>query len=325
MRVLVAYESVFGATREVAEAVAGGIRRTRADAEVTCGSVTDLPVEPIDADLLVVGGPTHFWGPTSWLSREMRRQYENRIRPAARRRAPPAPPRPRTTGVRDWLTALPTSSGAAAAFDTRIEGPLTGGAAAGIARRLRRLGRTLVVQPEGFFVDAVPGPLRAGERERAEAWATSLITRATPTIRTGSTEDRAAAGSAARWETVMNSTSVLHTEHAPSGARSTLLRPAPDHAGRPALDLTRVLTTTEIVVGAVLVARELARRPGSSKAMVTMGPGGWVSMRGGTVAVRPARHPLGRPRPIPASSTAVRRVPLWARVISAVPLQRLVA
>jgi hypothetical protein len=34
---------------------------------------------------------------------------------------------------------------------------------------------------------------------------------------------------------------------------------------------------------------------------------------------------LGRPRPIPASSTAVRRVPLWARVISAVPLQRLVA
>src|SRR3954447_11413315 len=44
---------------------------------------------------------------------------------------------------------------------------------------------------------------------------------------------------------------------------------------RPALDLTRLLTTAELVVGAVVVAQRLARRPGGPKAMVTMGPGGW--------------------------------------------------
>jgi hypothetical protein len=56
-----------------------------------------------------------------------------------------------------------------------------------------------------------------------------------------------------------------------------------------------------------------------------MGPGGWVSMKGGTVAVRRARQPFGRPRPLPAATTSTRGVPLWARLISAVPLDRLTA
>lgn len=123
----------------------------------------------------------------------------------------------------------------------------------------------------------------------------------------------------------MTSTSVQTLDHArPAGARSTALAPAPAEPRRHPEDLTRVLITTEIVVAAVLVAREFARRPGSSKALVTMGPGGWVSMRGGAVAVRPARRPWGRPRPIPPVVTRPRAFPFWARVISAVPLQHLV-
>ena len=39
----------------------------------------------------------------------------------------------------------------------------------------------------------------------------------------------------------------------------------------PAVDMTRLLTTAEIVVGAVLVANRLARRPSAAKAQVTMG------------------------------------------------------
>ena len=65
------------------------------------------------------------------------------------------------------------------------------------------------------------------------------------------------------------------------------------------VDLTRLLTTAEIVVGAVLVAYRLARQPVAPKAVVTMGPGGWISMKGGTVAVRPASRPWGSPRPLP--------------------------
>ncbi len=105
----------------------------------------------------------------------------------------------------------------------------------------------------------------------------------------------------------------------------------PARADRPAeagtescrpLDLTLVVTTAELVVGAVLVARYLAQRPGSSKALVTMGPGGWVSMKGGTVAVRRGSRPFSRPTPIRPASTG-ERAPLWARVLSAVPLQAL--
>jgi hypothetical protein len=90
---------------------------------------------------------------------------------------------------------------------------------------------------------------------------------------------------------------------------------------RPPVDITRIVTTTEVVVAAVLVARYLSRRPGSSKALVTMGPGGWVSMKGGTVAVRRGSRPWARPMAVrPATNT---RAPLWARVLSAVPLQAL--
>jgi hypothetical protein len=92
----------------------------------------------------------------------------------------------------------------------------------------------------------------------------------------------------------------------------------------PAVDITRLLTTAEIVVGAVLVAHRLARRPSAAKAQVTMGPGGWVSLKGGAVAVRPASRPWGRPRPPATRSEGTQRPPVWARLISAVPLQSLI-
>jgi hypothetical protein len=90
----------------------------------------------------------------------------------------------------------------------------------------------------------------------------------------------------------------------------------------PAVDVTRIVTTTEVVVGAVLVARYLSQRQGSTKALVTMGPGGWVSMKGGTVAIRRGSRPFSRPVPVRAAPTDG-RAPLWARVLSAVPLRAL--
>ena len=87
---------------------------------------------------------------------------------------------------------------------------------------------------------------------------------------------------------------------------------------RPRVDLTRVITTTEVVVGAVLIARRIAARPAPAKAYVTMGPGGWVSLKGGSAAVRPASRPWGRPRPLVAGAPS--RRPPWARVLAAVPL-----
>ena len=114
----------------------------------------------------------------------------------------------------------------------------------------------------------------------------------------------------------------LSTERSADRALGAYVVKDGDLRWRPALDLTRVLTTAEIVLGAVVVARHLTRRPGAPKAVVSMGPGGWVSMKGGTVAVRRGSRPFSRPRPVvptPSDGPA----PLWARVISAVPLQAL--
>ncbi|HVN13779.1 MAG TPA: hypothetical protein VMT69_16935 [Kineosporiaceae bacterium] len=353
MRVLVVHESLFGHTRAVARAVAAGVASARPDAEVECLSVRDVPPDAAGADLLVVGGPTHFWGPTSVLSRAMEDQYERRIRPrlhptgcTGRRREDG------TGGVRAWLADLPAGRGApTAAFDTRIDRPFTGGAAAGIARRLRRRGYRLVAPPEAFVVEHVAGPLRAGEQVRARAWGAALaavvgpsaeLAPAGPITASGRIDDGVIKESVPRtrqegWESSMSTAPAvadiavesggdgrLAAHHATSGARSTWAPATGDGPrGRPAVDLTRLLTTAELVVGAVLVARVLARRPATAHAQVTMGPGSWVSMKGGTVAVRPARRPFGRPRSVP--QTAVDgKVPVWARVLSAVPLQRLV-
>jgi hypothetical protein len=50
-----------------------------------------------------------------------------------------------------------------------------GGAARGIARRLRRHDYHLVSDPEGFIVDDSYGPLRTGEVERAKQWGAQLV------------------------------------------------------------------------------------------------------------------------------------------------------
>ncbi len=338
MRVLVVHESLFGNTRAVAQAVAAGIASALPDVDVECRSVLDLPPGAAGADLLVVGGPTHFWGVTSALSRAMELLYERRIRPrlhpagstAGRRAAD-------TAGVREWLADLPSGRGRpAAAFDTRIERPLTGGAAPRIGRRLRRRGYRLVAAPEAFVVERVAGPLRAGEEDRARAWGIDIATAAAihplATIKEFVPPPRRPG-----WETTMSTTSApavvdvapnddepdRPAHDSPSASRSTrVLAAVAAPRERPTVDVTRLLTTAELVVGAVLVARVLARRPATQRARVTMGPGGWVSMKGGTVAVRRASRPFGRPRPLPASATTG-RVPVWARIISAVPLQRL--
>jgi hypothetical protein len=91
---------------------------------------------------------------------------------------------------------------------------------------------------------------------------------------------------------------------------------------RPAIDLTRLLTTAELVIGAVVVANRLARRPSGPKAVVTMGPGGWVSMKGGQLGVRPGSRPWARPRQV-TSTQPPPSAPVWARVLSAVPLRAL--
>jgi hypothetical protein len=92
----------------------------------------------------------------------------------------------------------------------------------------------------------------------------------------------------------------------------------------PAVDWTRVITTAEVMVGGVVIARRLAARPSGAKALVTMGPGGWVSMKGGAMAVRPAERGWRRRRSSAPAAPARTRRPWWARLLSATALRSLV-
>ena len=72
MKVTIVYESMFGNTHEVAEAIGDGVRDAHPDADVECVPVGDAWPKQVDsADLLIIGGPTHIRGMTSGFSRKM--------------------------------------------------------------------------------------------------------------------------------------------------------------------------------------------------------------------------------------------------------------
>jgi flavodoxin len=148
MKSLVVYESKFGDTAQVAQAVADGLH---ASGGVHLLSVQDAVAFDLDGiDLLVVGGPTHAHGVSAALGQ--------------------------------WLASLPhevVRDLPIAAFDTRYRMArlLSGSAARAIARRLERAGATVVAEPESFFVLGSQGPLADGEIARATAWAKGLAER----------------------------------------------------------------------------------------------------------------------------------------------------
>ncbi|TJZ59041.1 flavodoxin family protein [Streptomyces piniterrae] len=174
MRVVIVYESLFGNTRQVAEAIGEGVREARPEAEIDCVRV-DQPAareRAGSADLLVVGGPTHMRGMTSGLSRKMGVKAEMRKEEAERHDPEMGGEGP---GLRDWFHELPkTRSAHAAAFDTHADVRMAGGAAPAIARRLRSHHYELVAEPEGFLIEDTEGPLRKGELDRAKAWGAAL-------------------------------------------------------------------------------------------------------------------------------------------------------
>ncbi len=164
MRAVVVFESMFGNTQKIADAVAEGLSGYVDTDLVEVGSAGGLDE---GVALVVAGGPTHVHG----LSRPGTRD-------GAVKQAPDGVVS-KGIGLREWLESLPQARGivSAAAFDTRFDKPgwLVGSAARGAARRLRRRGYRLVVPPESFFVVAASsGPLADGEVERARRWGKAL-------------------------------------------------------------------------------------------------------------------------------------------------------
>lgn len=173
MHVVGLFESWFGNTREVAEAIADGARAADPTAEVACLRVAEADRRSEPPTCLSRRPDPHsrhdfrherMMGLTAEEKKDEAEQHE--IEPGAEGR-----------GVRDWFGELPkaTKGTKAAAFDTRGDARMAGGAAHGIARRLRHHGYDLVAEPEGSIIEGTEGPLRAGESERARIWGGNLV------------------------------------------------------------------------------------------------------------------------------------------------------
>jgi flavodoxin I len=147
MKVLVVYDSVYGNTEIIAQAIAQVI--PVAARVLRVGQVKAADWQGVD--LLVLGSPTHGSMPTE--------------------------------AVRRFLAQVgsPGQEGArAATFDTRLTWPFLerwgGFAAPKMADTLAEKGWTLVGEPGGFFVRGLKkGPLKRGEADRAAAWARALF------------------------------------------------------------------------------------------------------------------------------------------------------
>ena len=143
MKALVVYDSNYGNTARVAQAIGEAI----GGQVIRAGEVD--PADPGEHDLLVVGSPTNGGHPAE--------------------------------AVRDLLQASPALDGVSvAAFDTRTATIWNrilpfGYAAPRIAHTLEKSGGRLVAPPEGFVVLGIKGPLRQGELGRAAGWAKAMV------------------------------------------------------------------------------------------------------------------------------------------------------
>lgn len=156
MRAVVIYDSKFGNTEKIAEAIARGVGTV---SNVQLMSATD-GVRDAEAlagrpDLLLLGGPTHNHG--------------------------------QSAGLKAFVNALPGSLRGvpAACFDTRYRGLVLfmGSAASDVAKVLAKAGAEIVAPPESFFISRGGRmelqQLEPGEVQRAEQWGRGVAAAAT--------------------------------------------------------------------------------------------------------------------------------------------------
>lgn len=150
---LVVYDSVFGNTAKIAEAIGEALGESLV---VKVSEISDTDLDNLK--ILLVGSPTRAFRPTPATMSFLKGLGQNAL-----------------TGVK------------AAAFDTRIPIDQTesgflktmiklfGYADTKIAKALSRAGADLALESDGFGVSGTEGPLIEGELERAQDWARQIL------------------------------------------------------------------------------------------------------------------------------------------------------
>lgn len=136
VKALVVYDSVYGNTEKIANALAAGLKSEEVDVEVVKADVVKFD-ELSGADLLCVGAPVHAW---------------NASKP-----------------VKEFLERLKGAEGLtgkkAFAFDTKMKSRLAGSAGDKIERKLKDAGLTIAKHNESAIVQGREGPLEEGAEE----------------------------------------------------------------------------------------------------------------------------------------------------------------
>lgn len=159
MKAMVIYDSAYGNTEKVAQAIGQALGPAE-EVQVVRASEA-RPEQAAGVDLLIVGSPTQKFSPLGTITAFLK-----------------AIPRGGLQGVE------------VAAFDTRFPQSqvdeirilaffvsIFGYAAEPIAKRLEKKGGHLAIPPEPFYVSNTEGPLLDGELERAADWARQITAR----------------------------------------------------------------------------------------------------------------------------------------------------
>jgi flavodoxin len=159
MKAMVVYDSAYGNTGQVAEAIGKALGPQEAVTIVRVGDVN--PEHLAGVTLLIVGSPTQKFRPTGATTRFLKSIPKNGLKGV------------KVAAFDTRFTVSEIEKVRILAFFVRIFGY----AAKPIADRLESAGGELVIPPEGFYVGDTEGPLLEGELERAADWAKQIIAR----------------------------------------------------------------------------------------------------------------------------------------------------
>ena len=151
MKALIVYDSVYGHTEKIAQAIGKGLTNKYEYSVVKGNNVGKNQLEELN--LLIIGTPTHGG---RW-----------------------------TEAIRDFLkeiSGMKLEGVKVAVFDTRTESTgiiggierIFGRVAPRLAEEMKKHERNVIIEPEGFVVKGRKGPLKEGELQRAENWGNQI-------------------------------------------------------------------------------------------------------------------------------------------------------
>ena len=156
MKVAVVYDTIYGNTQKIAEAIIEGLGSGHQSELVRAEEANINTVENID--VLIVGSPTH----GGWYSESLKQFFDLLAEESLQ-------------GVKvcSFDTSIPTKN---QGFVVNRLTRLFGRAAPRISRELKKKGAT-IVDSKTFIVFGRKGPLKEGETEHAQEWAAAIMSK----------------------------------------------------------------------------------------------------------------------------------------------------